>query len=43
LQLKLLEQRDAWNEESGAVQFVEQTKTFLSPVLDELFPKGSPA
>jgi len=43
LQLKLLEQRDAWNEESGAVQFEEQTKTFLSPVLDELFPKGSPA
>lgn len=41
LQLKLLEQRDAWKEEDGAVQFEEQTKTFLSPVLDDLFPKES--
>lgn len=39
LQLKLLEQRDAWEEESGARQFEEQTQSFLSPLLDHLFPK----
>lgn len=43
LQLKLLQQRDAWDEEQGAVQFEEQTKTFMSPLLDQLFPKANPA
>ncbi len=43
IQLRLLEIRDAWDEEKGAGQFEEQTKTFMSPLLDQLFPKEIPA
>ena len=40
IQLRLLEIRDTWREEDGVTQFDEQAKTFLSPVLDQLFPKA---
>jgi hypothetical protein len=39
LQLKLLEQRDAWDAESGAVQFAEQTESFMNPLLETLRAK----
>lgn len=39
LQLRLLEQRDAWKEETGAEQFAEQTETFMSPLLETLREK----
>lgn len=39
LQLKLLLHRDAWNEETGAVQFTEQTDTFMNPLLETLREK----
>lgn len=39
LQLKLLEQRDAWNEETGLTQFAEQTDSFMNPLLETLRAK----
>lgn len=39
LQLKLLEQRDAWNADTGAVQFAEQTESFMNPLLETLRAK----
>jgi hypothetical protein len=39
LQLKLLELRDAWNEEAGSSQFAEQTDSFMNPLLETLRAK----
>ena len=39
LQLKLLEQRDAWDEETGLTQFAEQTDSFMNPLLETLRAK----
>ncbi|MCC5843805.1 MAG: hypothetical protein JJU05_06085 [Verrucomicrobia bacterium] len=39
LQLKLLELRDAWNEEAGTSQFAEQTDSFMNPLLETLRAK----
>ena len=39
LQLKLLEQRDSWNEEAGTLQFAEQTESFMNPLLETLRAK----